>query len=197
MTSQTKTPKAQTRNLRDELIDAGIELLESRGPDRLSLRECAAKAGVSHAAPTYHFQNIAGLATAIAARGYRLFADEMDKARRSAPAEARPQLEAICHGYFAFARSHRALFLFIFSAQNINRMDLDFKREADRAYEILRETCAPFAPAGTPAREIELLVWSLVHGYSHLALIDKDKPTHIGSSMPPLDLLLRHIDLKN
>ena len=48
-------------NLRPALIKAGIALLEEGGIDALSLRKCAARAGVTHAAPAHHFDGLAGL----------------------------------------------------------------------------------------------------------------------------------------
>ncbi len=54
-------------NLREALIVAGIEILKEGGLPALTLRACAARAGVSHAAPAHHFDGLPGLVTAIAA----------------------------------------------------------------------------------------------------------------------------------
>ena len=43
---------------------AAINALTESGPARLSLRELARRAGVSHAAPAHHFGDKAGLLTA-------------------------------------------------------------------------------------------------------------------------------------
>jgi AcrR family transcriptional regulator len=44
-------------NLRDSLLQAGSEALRELGPEALSLREIAKRAGVSHNAPYRHFQS--------------------------------------------------------------------------------------------------------------------------------------------
>ena len=44
-------------NLKQELILAGIKMIEEDGIDHLSLRKAAAMCGVSHAAPKSHFQS--------------------------------------------------------------------------------------------------------------------------------------------
>lgn len=44
-------------NLRQELIRAGLELIDEAGMEHLSLRKAAAMCGVSHAAPKSHFSN--------------------------------------------------------------------------------------------------------------------------------------------
>ena len=45
------------KNLRNALIEAGIELVSKEGINGFSLRKAAAACGVSHAAPYSHFQN--------------------------------------------------------------------------------------------------------------------------------------------
>lgn len=180
--------------LRNDLVDAGVTLLRERGPDGLSLRECAAMAGVSHAAPAYHFKNIAGLSTAIAASGFKLFSDAMKARLASASAAPQDRLNGICQGYLDFASDHPHLFLFIFSGQAFNEEDDDFSRHSTAAYAILRDTCAPFVPTGTAPEDIEILVWSLVHGYAHLTMTRKKDNPELVRSWPPLDALLKHLN---
>lgn len=44
-------------NLKQELISAGIKMIEEDGIEHLSLRKAASMCGVSHAAPKSHFQS--------------------------------------------------------------------------------------------------------------------------------------------
>lgn len=44
-------------DLRNSLIEAGIELINKEGEEKFSLRKVASLCGVSHAAPYSHFQN--------------------------------------------------------------------------------------------------------------------------------------------
>ena len=194
MTTSSVPRRKRDGTLRTALVDAGVEMLRERGPDGLSLRECAAKAGVSHAAPAYHFKNIAGLATAIAARGYKVFAKAMTDRLAASSSEPQARLNAICHGYMNFATDHPDLFLFIFSSRRFSEEDEEFRRNAADAYDILRSTCAPFVPEGTAPDEIEILVWSLVHGYAHLAMTRKKDNPDLGRSWPPLEALLPHLN---
>jgi AcrR family transcriptional regulator len=191
----TVTPPRRKRDgsLRKALVDAGVALLRERGPDKLSLRECAAKAGVSHAAPGYHFKNITGLSTAIAGRGFALFCQAMEQHLDASPPAATERLSAICQGYLDFATGHPELFLFIFSGQKFNEDDEEFAVHASRAYAILRETCAPLIPEGTDPEEIEILVWSLVHGYAHLAMTRKKENPGLGRGWPELGTLVTHL----
>lgn len=173
-------------DLRESLIIAGLALLEAGGPEALTLRKCAAKAGVSHAAPAHHFNGMISLSAAIIARGYRIFTKTMEAHRALADPRPRAQLVAICEGYIAFSRAHGALFRFMFqdyteAIPQINESVLqELAAESGAAYEVLRAACAPFQPAGGQAQGTEVLVWSLVHGYAMLFATSCNKETPSG-----------------
>lgn len=156
-------------NLREALISAGIELLAYGGLSALTLRACAAKVGVSHAAPAHHFKGLPGLLSAIGEVGFRTFADTMEEEREKAGADNQARLAGICQGYLRFARENNALFLLMFSTDKEFLREPGLKSQADRAYRVLAEACAPFARDPSEARHIESTVWSLVHGYAMLA----------------------------
>ncbi len=160
-------------NLREALISAGIALMEAGGPAALSLRKCAARAGVSHAAPAHHFSGIISLKTAIVARSYQIFTETM-RAHRAGITEPRARLLAICEGYLSFARTHTALFQFMFQPRpeddaQINPPILaELELHATAAYRELARACEPFVAMGGQAGSTEAFVWSLVHGYAML-----------------------------
>ena len=161
-------------NLREALILAGLELLEEGGPAAMTLRKCATRAGVSHAAPAHHFSGLISLQGAIIARGYRVFTQEMQAHRAKAALTPRARLLAICAGYLAFAKQNAALFRFMFQGfteaqkqvDEIVRVEVNAASTA--AYMELRTACAPFAPVDGHDQGTEVLVWSLVHGYAML-----------------------------
>jgi len=57
--------------LKEALVTAGRKLLEEKGLRGFTLRECARRAQVSHAAPAHHFKSMDDLLAEIAARGYQ------------------------------------------------------------------------------------------------------------------------------
>ena len=56
-------------DLRAALIAAAEEELAENGVDGFTLRGCARRAGVSHAAPAHHFKDVRALFTALATVG--------------------------------------------------------------------------------------------------------------------------------
>lgn len=170
MTEMKKAPNVHHHgNLRAALVRAGIAILEEEGLAGLSLRKCAARAGVSHAAPAHHFRGVEGLRAAIARAGFDRFRDRM-LAEAAGAATPRARLRAICRGYLAFARENPALYDLIFSFRAAAEPPPDLTEGRQPAYGVLAECCAPFVPPGTDPRVIETQVWALCHGYALFVL---------------------------
>jgi AcrR family transcriptional regulator len=64
-------------NLRQALIDAGVDLAAESGPDAVVLREATRRAGASHNAGYRHFAGRDGLLAAVAAEGMSRLATAM------------------------------------------------------------------------------------------------------------------------
>jgi AcrR family transcriptional regulator len=73
-------------DLRRVLIDAALQLVEESGPEGLSVREAARRAGVSPGAPFRHFPSRTALMTAVAEEAQRRFRAEIDAALAKTPA---------------------------------------------------------------------------------------------------------------
>ena len=102
-------------DLKARLVQAGRDILDEDGSDALTLRACAARAGVSHAAPAHHFNGLPGLVAAIVTTGFRQFAATMIEVRDRAPATPRDRLIGICRGYMRFAEENPGLFTLMFN----------------------------------------------------------------------------------
>jgi AcrR family transcriptional regulator len=175
-------------NLREALVEVGLAILAEGLP--LSLRQVAARAGVSHAAPAHHFSGLAGLQAAIAARAFDLFTASMEARRNAASPDPEERLIAICQGYADFAQSHARLFGLMFSSHDIDRCDTGLIEASGRAYAMLKDGCAPFAADGVTARRLEVTIWSLIHGYSALGFAAAKQPSPI-RPLPDLASVLR------
>src|SRR6201996_8080690 len=75
-------------DLRRVLIDAALKLAEEGGPEAVSVREAARRAGVSPGAPFRHFESRSALMTAVAEEAQRRFRTGIEAALKDAPANA-------------------------------------------------------------------------------------------------------------
>ncbi|MFQ1702109.1 TetR/AcrR family transcriptional regulator [Loktanella agnita] len=155
-------------NLRAALVQAGLSILASEGLQALTLRRCAQRAGVSHAAPAHHFDGLVGLKGAIAQQGLVQLRNTMLAASGDAGGDL-ARLRAICRGYLDFATAHPALFRLMFGFEAHERQHMLSDGNA-AAYDVLRTACRPFVTPDRPASVLETQVWSLIHGYSTLYL---------------------------
>lgn len=160
-------------DLKPALIAAGLAILETEGLPGLSLRACAARVGVSHAAPKNHFGSLKGLITAIAAEGFRLHAEFMRQGLTEGAARG-GRLRAAMGGYARFAAAHPHLFELMFSPNYPDFADPVLRENAAASYGVLREisTGLDWDKAGALDGQVktEMMLWSLVHGYALLAM---------------------------
>ena len=127
-------------DLRAALIQAGLDILQTDGLHGLSLRKCAARAGVSHAAPAHHFDGLVGLKGAIAHHGLTLFRDAMVLAAKDAQTDL-AYLKGICRGYLDFVAARPALFRLMFGFEKHEHRKVSVELGDDLAYEVLHNAC--------------------------------------------------------
>ncbi len=158
-------------DLKAALVAAGIEILDARGLEALSLRAIAAHVGVSHTAPKNHFGSLKGLLTAIGAEGFRRHAAFMQQGLAQG-SDAKSRQRAAMQGYVRFAGVHPHLFRLMFSPQFCSFDDPELQRAASGSYAVLQDIAAglDWDKSGAPdaARRAEMMLWSLVHGFAML-----------------------------
>ncbi|TLP67861.1 TetR/AcrR family transcriptional regulator [Parasedimentitalea maritima] len=195
MTDDQNSKPHHHGDLRSALIQAGIALLSEGGKDSLTLRKCAARAGVSHAAPAHHFDGISGLRGAIAQEGFRLFRLSMLNASGTENQSELDHLKAICSGYLNFAIDNPALFDLIFSSAPMEGLESNLKSGTAFSYDVLRKACAPFVQPGQDPMIIETQVWSLIHGYTHLYMASRFGPVDLShQARGPFDQVVSLLD---
>jgi len=162
-------------DLRNALLEAGLEILDREGIGAVTLRAIAARAGVSHAAPAHHFGNAKGLMTALATIAFERLYNSIAAAVAAAPKGIAEQVRAAGRGYVGFATDNPGLFRLMFTASLLDHTDPDLRRAGDRAYQQLLSIAAAAAAqrgqqsAGAVNR-VALQMWCTVHGFAHLLL---------------------------
>lgn len=170
------TPKAEGRHhhgaLHRALLDAVAEVVLESGPEAVTLRECARRAGVSHSAAGPHFGDKRGLLTAFAAEGEGRLRASMEAALAALPAGASNQdrLAATGRGYIAFARANPAHFRLMFRTDLLDPSDPARQAAASGAFGVLEAAMRALVPEADPRalRARLALAWAAVHGFCTL-----------------------------
>lgn len=164
------------------MLDAGDSALADLGLQGFTLRECARRAGVSHAAPKHHFGDVRGFLTAIACRGYdRLTARLKTEIGKAASLE--DEFKATGIAYVGFADEHPEHFRIMFRGDLLDRRSEALIQATDRTLteltNVIRrqrgESEIVSARAGDES-DYQSLVddivigWSHIHGFAHLVL---------------------------
>ena len=159
--------------LREALLAAALELVREQGAAALSLREVARRAGVSHAAPAHHFGDKAGLLTALAIEGFRLFAEAQRAGAARGGDDPQSRFGWLGWAYVMFAAEHRAYFEVMFRPELLRRDDPELAQAGLAAYQVLLDHVR--AALGGAATEDELalrstVAWAHAHGLAPLWL---------------------------
>jgi AcrR family transcriptional regulator len=157
-------------NLRPALVAAAIGEIEESGPAAMSLRAVARRAGVTHAAATYHFGDRAGMLTAVAAEGYCLLAEALREAR-----ETRGSFLEVGVAYVRFAVTHRAHFEVMYRPELYHRDAAELEHARAAAGAVLYGT----GNVDPERMAYGVAAWSIVHGLATLWL-NGNLPAQLG-----------------
>ncbi len=151
------------------MIDAGLDLLETRQADQLSLREVARTVGVSATAVYRHFPDKSALLDALAAEGLGRLAEAQ---HRAADAAGGGEAGFVATGvaYVRFALDNPALFRLTFGA-TAARDILDTPEHVPDALAFLRANAAAAADRyGLSSKVVAVHAWAIAHGLASLML---------------------------
>jgi AcrR family transcriptional regulator len=159
-------------DLRTALIDAGLQLTRTGGPEALTIREATRQVGVSPNAAYRHFVDREALLSAVATAIQHRMAARMARGHSSAKPDARQRLQAVGLGYIKFALDEPGWFtVAFFSADPIGLSD---ETGSAPPYLALVDALDAMVEAGALSSDrrqgAEWPCWSAVHGFAELAL---------------------------
>jgi len=162
-------------DLKNALIQAGVEILAKEGLGGLSLRKVAQRAGVSHSAPYAHFKDRQSLIAAISTEGFKQLSAELDAAVLPYSSNPKQQMVEGAWAYVQFALNNTDTFKIMFSGVLEKEKDYPSFMEAsrktfDRVVEIVRSCQEAGVLRLSPPEIMAVSVWGQVHGIISLAL---------------------------
>jgi AcrR family transcriptional regulator len=166
-------------NLKNSLIEAGIELINKEGTKNLSLRKVAAMCSVSQAAPYTHFGSKEELLEAMRRYVLDYFMEVLQKAAQSCPDQDNPEvLIKIGKSYVQFFLDNPQYLTFIFSQHCMN-VNLDIHGVTENnfpPYQLIKSHAMRIlGKMGLPDEKIEdkiIAMWSTVHGLACIATMN-------------------------
>ncbi len=156
-------PVSHDEALRGRLLDVTAEMVDQKGPERISLRDIAQAAGTSTSAVYSLFGGKAQLLVAVIEHGFASFG------RSQAQVEAEG-LRALGHAYRDWARANAPLYRLMFGGAIATADDCapDAATTSDAMQPLVRALAARVPEeAVMPAA---LVVWAQVHGAVSLEL---------------------------
>ena len=169
--TRTRTPSA---GMEDALLASAADILESEGPDGLSVRRIAAAAGVAPMGVYNHFESKFGIVEALFIQGFELLGAEMQ-----AMAQIADPFEALLEGarrYRALAIAHPMAYQVMFlRAVPGFQPSIGALGQCTGTFDSLvaaveRAMRAGVITDGEPT-ETAQLIWATIHGWVSLELL--------------------------
>jgi AcrR family transcriptional regulator len=162
-------------DLKNALIEAGVQILAAQGVGGLSLRKVAGRAGVSRTAPYAHFADKQALIAAISTEGYRRLYQKMKAVVEKNAGQPARQLVEIGRAYIDYAIKDPDRFKITFSGViEKEKSYQDLVEISHATFRLLIETTKACQSArilkSGPVEMTAIGVWSIVHGFVCLLL---------------------------
>ena len=158
-------------NLREELIEKGIEVINEEGEEKLSLRKVAKMCGVSNAAPYTYFKKKSDLLYAMSDYIWGILAAELDRTRKKYENQE-DLLVKLGKTYVMFFCENHRYYHFMILRKNM-KIDLFSKfskieNNNEKAFSILKiEAMKILEKMGVPNQAMQdkiIAMWALVQG---------------------------------
>ena len=168
-------------DLRNALIQAGLELLAEGGAQELDLRKVARRVGVSHAAPYRHFADKQALIAAINEEGFHLLAERIRSSLREVSDEPVEQLLGVAFAYVRFAQENPWLMREMYSGITIERETFESLQTASKSvYQLYAEVIRSGQESGKivdgDPTALAGVLWSVLHGLAMLIIENQMRP---------------------
>lgn len=171
-----KTNSYHHGNLRNELIEKAIDIVNNEGEQGLSIRKVAGACGVTYAAPYAHFKSKEELLLVCREYVSNQFADYLSNSIADRDTTKPETLNILGNAYIEFFRKNPVYFNFVFNSRETCKMVLTLDEVKDNypPFEVFRKVCLSLAESYglTKQQGLARLIkcWSVVHGATALII---------------------------
>ncbi len=189
-------------DLKKEMIQKGLQLLNKEGFENFSLRKLAAMCNVSHTAPYRHFKNKKELYGIINAEISTKFKEALLDGTELYKEDPRKRLQEVCRHYISFMVENPDYFRYIFLTSHERKIvvtadDIVFTEE-DHPFSVSKNYAKEFFERFHDNETDWVLdfisLWSQIHGLT--LLLVKDTLRFQGDYLPYADRMIeKYLDL--
>lgn len=161
-------------DLKQQLIDKGLLLLNEEGAEGFSLRKVAKLCGVSHTAPYKHFKDKDMLIEEIAKEVEKKFYLELFEAAKKYTDDAKQQLVEMGKAYIKFMVENPEYFKFMFLSDNSCSITIEKDKLSieGSSFEMFKNSSENYFKEIKLDKKLyiekTLAMWSLIHGLTIL-----------------------------
>jgi AcrR family transcriptional regulator len=168
---------SEIEDFRDKLCDAALEIFAEKGVEGLTMREVAARLGVSPMTPYRYFKDKEDILAAVRARGFNDFAQALENAAARGE-DVIEQSRAAGEAYvdFAFHNAEAYRLMFQVTQQDAEAHDPALQLAVERARATMSFHVKQLVKAGVLEGDPELIgyaFWAALHGLVMLELSGK------------------------
>lgn len=174
MARRSRNPKGQGQRLRDEILDAGMDVLAGVADARqVTIRAVAHAAEVTPPSIYLYFSDRAALLRGIIDRGFRLF-DAFLEERTRRVVDPRRRLARMSRAYVEFADTHPGVYRVVFSAAGAGPAELGVTtgdaHPGRASLDALVAAVSACAADDMDPFPTTLRLWCFLHGLADLRL---------------------------
>ena len=184
-------------DLKNELIEKGLVLLNSEGAQGFSLRKVASMCGVSHNAPYKHFKDKDGLIHEIIIEVWKKFHLALLEVTKLYSNEPRLEIVEMGKAYVRFMVENPEYLKILFLSDNGHPViieDNKFYDYKDSAFDVFKESAERFLEVTNTDKNLymekTLTMWSMVHGLS--ILISKESIMYKGDYLELVEKIIKN-----
>ena len=186
-TPRAPAPTARGLRARTEILTAGRAVLLETGPDRLSLREVARRAGYAPSALYNHYRDRDELVVALAMESVGTLGRYLEAVP---PGPSAPRLRALAAAYLLFAAENPEEYRVVFDCLTNPPGDWERYAQVAHPFSIIVAACAQGLeegvladPDGVGASGLAFALWALLDGSIHL------RSKHLAAISGPFDAM--------
>lgn len=183
-------------DLKQEIIDNGLLLLNKEGVESFSLRKVAAMCGVSHTAPYKHFKDREELINSIIEEVSRKFYLALLEITSLYANDYKLQIVEMGKAYVKFMVENPEYLKFMFLSDNSHAIEIKsnkFYGYENSAFEVFKNSAEEFFKVINLDKSLymekTLSMWSMVHGIA--LLISKKSIEYKGNYLELLERMIR------